>query len=172
MVTAVVKDVAEGVEDNAEVQVGLPGQGGAPLSGTSQHASWCVRVVSGVPWAVSAGEPAGAEGRRLPVSVRPQHVGCRELRCRRVVLRLRVTGTREVDVLHVPAVFNKEANWLGSKVEQGRSGDSEPTGLFLGREAASSASVAQGGRQRIYGTVPAGKFVSRVRPRALWLANA
>ena len=67
--------------------------------------------------AVDVGEPDGAGGLRLPAKDSLQHVGRHEFRCRSVVLRLRVMGTREVDVLHVPAVLNEKANWLGCKAE-------------------------------------------------------
>ena len=43
-----------------------------------------------------------------------------------LALRLEVMGVREVDVLHVPGVLNKTADWLSRRAEPGKSGDSEP----------------------------------------------
>ena len=43
-----------------------------------------------------------------------------------LALRLEVIGVREVDVLHVPGVLNKMADWLSRRAELGKSGDSEP----------------------------------------------
>ena len=59
----------------------------------------------------------------------------------------------------------KKANWLGCKAEWGRSGGSRPD-CFLGARRP-SASVPRVQDKEFCGTVPAGKFVSRVRPRAL-----
>ena len=104
-----------------------------------------VRGVSGVPYSLPGSgcgaSQAGAGGLRLPGAERCY---CRprdgQLAGKSVItnfvaaelaLRLKVMGVREVDVLHVRAVLNKTANWLGCKAEQGRSGDSEPD-CFLG----------------------------------------
>ena len=39
-----------------------------------------------------------------------------------LALRLEVMGVREVDVLHVPGVLNKTADWLSRRAEPGKSG--------------------------------------------------
>ena len=43
-----------------------------------------------------------------------------------LALRLEVMGVREVDVLHVPSVLNKTADWPSGRAEPGKSGDPEP----------------------------------------------
>ena len=92
-----------------------------------------------------------------------------------LALRLEVMGVRVVDVLHVPGVLKKTADWLSRRAEPGKSGDSEldclkgceaQTRAKLGQQPL-RASVCPLQEARICGTVPAEEFVSRVRPRAL-----
>ena len=43
-----------------------------------------------------------------------------------LALRLEVLGVREVEVLHVPGVINKTADWLSRRAEPGKAGEAEP----------------------------------------------